>query len=160
MPSLFEPLVRRCAVLALSLLCAVLGCALSVSSQTPAEPVPSNWLHDGKLVAEEYNFSLDSPNPNSQWSYTRLNDIEGSKATAFVVEASKDTKFFVAVWDMRSSVGSDSTKTFVYHFVSGMKESMPKDWRIDDAKIDPSAFPLKDSLKIKIAIHLPNEGTV
>jgi hypothetical protein len=159
-PSLSEPLVRRCAALALSLICAVQGCALSVSAQTPPQAVPSNWLRDGKLVAEEYNFSLDSPNPDSQWSYTRLADIQGSKATAFIVEVSTDTKFFVAVWDKGSRMDSDSTRTFVHNFVDGMQESMPKDWRIDDAKIEPSAFPLKDSLKIKIAIHPSNEATV
>jgi hypothetical protein len=139
-----------------ALVCAVLGCALSVCSQTPPEPVPSNWLRDGKLVAEEYNFSIDSPSPNSHWSYSRLADIEGSKATAFTVEDSIDTKFAVVVWDKSSSTDSGTTKSLV----DGMEKSMPKEWRIDDAKIEPSAFPLKDSSKLKITIHTPDQATV
>jgi hypothetical protein len=134
------------------LVCAVLGCALSLLSQTPAEPVPSNWLRNGKLVAEEYNFSIDSPSTNSHWSYSRLPDIEGSKATALTVEASTGTKFAVVVWDKSSG----STKSLV----DGMLKSMPKEWRIDDAKIEPFPFPMLDSSKLKITIHPPNEATV
>jgi hypothetical protein len=165
LPSLSVPLVvekrkSKVLVLALSLISAALGCVLSVFSQTPPEPVPFTWLRDGKLVAEEYNFSIDSLAPTSHWSYSRLADIEGSKATAFIVEVSTDTKFFVMVWDKSSRMDSDSTKHFVHDFVNGMQESIPKDWRIDDARSEPSAYPLKDSLKITITIHPPNEATM
>ena len=110
MPSLSGPLARRCAALTLFLIFVALSFSPSVSSQTPPEPVPSKWLHNGKLVAEKYNFSINFPTPNSQWSYSRLADIDGSKATAFIVEASKDSRFFVAVWDQPSSIDSDLTR--------------------------------------------------
>jgi len=37
---------------------------------------------------------------------------------------------------------------------------MPKDWRVDDAKIEPSEFPLKNSSKLTLTINLPNEVTL
>jgi hypothetical protein len=160
MLSLSSPLFRRFSAAALSLICIVLLCGTPASPQTPSQPVPPTWLHDRKIVAPAYNFSLSSPSPDSQWSYARLADVEGSKATAFVVQAAPDTRFVVAVWDMPSSGDSSDTKKFVDNFGSGMKESMPKNWQIDDPTIEKTDFPLKDSLRIKIAIHRLNEATV
>jgi hypothetical protein len=153
MPSLSDALVCRRAMTALSLICAVVGCAPLASSQTAPQPVPSNWLSDGRLIAKDYNFSLDSPNPNANWTYTRLADIDGSKATAFVVESPKEGRFVVGIWDVASSVDSGITKKLVDSFTDGMKKTMPKDWQIDDAVIESSDVPLKNSLKISIAIH-------
>jgi hypothetical protein len=134
--------------------CAVLGCALSLFSETATEPVPPKWLHDGKLIAEDFSFSIDSPNPDSRWTFTRLPDIQGSKQAAFIVEPSTDTKYLITVSDKGGYMGS--TKSFIVE----MQKSMPKDWRVDRAKIEPSALPLKDSSKLTITIHLPNEATL
>jgi len=128
----------------------------SLFSQTTPEPVPSKWLHDGKLVVDDFNFTVDTPNPDAQWSYVRLPDIQGAKAAAFVVAPSTDKKLVIVVWDKTGSMGSGSTKDFV----DGMTKSMPKDWQIADAKIEPSAFPLKDSSKFTVTVHLPNEQTL
>ncbi len=121
-----------------------------------AAPVPSAWLHNGKLAVEDFNFSIESPSSDSHWTYTRLPDVEGKKETAFIVDTSTSTRFMVIVWDKSGSMGSDSTR----EFVAGMQKSMPKDWRVDDAKIEASEFPLKDSSKLTITIHLSNEVTL
>lgn len=138
-----------------SVVLAFFGVVLAAAAQN-AEPVPSKWLHDGKLVADDFNFSVATPTPNSEWSYVRLPDIQGSKARAFIVAPSTDTKFAIIVWDKTGSMDSGSTKTFV----DGMMESMPKDWRVTDAKIEPSSFPLKNSSKLSATIRLPDERTL
>ena len=151
--------IRRAVGWLLELSLLVVGSALGVPSlfsQTAAEPVPAKWLRDGRLATEEFNFSIESPSPNSQWTYLSLPDIQGGKETAFIVDASTDTKFTVLVWDKSGSMNASSTKDFV----EGMQKSMPKDWRVEDAKIESSAFPMKDSSKITITIHLPNGDTL
>jgi len=41
-----------------------------------------------------------------------------------------------------------------------MTKSLPKGCRIEDVKIEPSSFPLKNSSKFKVRILLPNESTL
>jgi hypothetical protein len=79
------------------------------------EAVPSKWLRDGKLVVEEFNFSISSPNPDSEWMYTQLDEVKGSKATAFFVSASTQTRFGVLVWDKEFKLDSSTNtrKAFV-----------------------------------------------
>lgn len=134
----------------------LLAVELIAFAQQSTEPVPSKWLHDGKLVVDDFNFSVATPTPNSEWSYVSLPDIQGSKARAFIVAPSTDTKFAIVVWDKTGSMDSGSTKTFV----DGMTKSMPKDWRVTDAKIEPSSFPLKNSSKLFVTVRLPDERTL
>jgi hypothetical protein len=37
--------------------------------QAGSKPVPAKWLHDGRLVVPEFNFSINSPSPDPKWSY-------------------------------------------------------------------------------------------
>jgi hypothetical protein len=117
--------VAHWVVLAFPLICAVLGCTLSVFSQTPSKPVPSEWLREGKLVAEEFNFSINSPNPNARWSYSRLPDIRGSECTNFSVETSKDTEFLITVVDMDSTNFGKRDSGDTGQLIDGMLESFP-----------------------------------
>jgi hypothetical protein len=148
--------VCRGAVLALPLLCAVLGSAIPFFSQTPLEPVPSKWLREGKLVAEDFNFSIASPNPDAQWTYKQDTASNGVKRTTFFVQDSTDARFAVIVVDSEDHFDSGNTKKFV----DGMQRTMPKDWRIEDTKIEPSSFPWKGSSKVKVTLRLPNQAAL
>jgi hypothetical protein len=118
-------------------------------AQTTTAPVPAKWLRDGKLFVEDLNFSIEAPNPDSKWTYSPQPDVQGKKATAFLVDASADSKFMALVWDQVGRFSSTDTK----QFIDGMRKTMPKDWSVDDAKFEPSAFPLKDSMKLTITLH-------
>jgi hypothetical protein len=148
--------VERRAILVLLIFCTLLGCPFALFSQITTQPVPSKWLHEGKLTPEGFNFSIDSPDPDSEWSYAYLPDYQGSKWTLFTVDMSLGSRFAITVLDMRGEMGPESTRKFVH----GFQESMPKDWRVGDANIEPSAYPLKDSSKFKIEIHLPNDSVL
>jgi hypothetical protein len=128
----------------------------SAFAHSALEPIPSEWLHDGKLVAEDFNFSIDSPSPDSHWLYSRLPDINGRKGIGFIVEASPDTDVEIVVWDNSRGMESLGTKDFV----DEIQKSNPKGWRVDEARIEPSAFPLKNSSKFKFTVHLPSEKTL
>jgi hypothetical protein len=65
-------------MLVLLVFCTLLGCPFTVFSQITAQPVPSKWLREGKLIPEGFNFSIDSPDPDSEWSYAYLPDYQGS----------------------------------------------------------------------------------
>jgi hypothetical protein len=122
-----------------------------LSGQPPMQPVPAKWLHDGKLVVEELNFSIQTPSPGSKWTYYE-STIKGLKGTLFLVVTSVDTKFSVLVADEADTMNEYNTK----RFVNGFKESIPKDWVVDEAILEPSAFPLKGSSKLTITMRLPN----
>ena len=147
--------VLRAPVLSALMLFALLGSAFPLYSQTTTQPVPSTWFHDGKLVPEQFGFSIESPSPNSQWSYSPFPDLEGSKQTIFIVEDA-GKKFAITAWDKIGYMGSGSTDTFV----KGMQKSMPKNWRVEGVKIERSDFPIKGSSKVKAEINLPNSSTL
>jgi hypothetical protein len=142
------------ALLVLLSVSAVLVWTNLLFSQTATQPVPSTWLHDGKLTVEQFNFSIDSPTPDSQWSYTALPDVGGGKRTAFIVEVA-DKKFMIVVWDKSNWDPVDKNK-----FVREMQESLPRDWRVQGARIEPSDFPLMGSSKLKAKISLPDFSTL
>jgi hypothetical protein len=134
----------------------MLGVPCWVFCQTASEPIPAKWLHGGHLVVPEFNFSMDSPNPDSKWSYRELPDIEGIKATAFIVDASAENNYMVVVWERGGRMDSASTKSFI----NGMQKSLPKDWQIGDVHIEPTAVPMSDSAKFKVTLHLPSDSTL
>lgn len=117
-------------------------------AQSALEPIPPAWLHGKKLVAEEFNFSIESPNPDSHWFYAR---DPSTKSTAFDVD-STDTNFGIVIWD--KSLDSLAIR----NFLDAMRQQMPKESRAGDITVEPSAFPLKDSLRIKTTTHLPKDA--
>ncbi|HLX00318.1 MAG TPA: hypothetical protein VKR82_16885 [Candidatus Acidoferrales bacterium] len=155
LPTIGKTIERR-AMLVLLVFCTLLGCPFTVFSQITAQPVPSKWLREGKLIPEGFNFSIDSPDPDSEWSYAYLPDYQGSKWTLFTVDMSMGRRFAITVLDKSGEMGPESTRKFVH----GFQESMPKDWSVGEANIEPSAFPLKDSSRFKIEIHLPNDSVL
>ena len=146
---------RRAAMFLVLTVLIFLGFAFPLYSQTTTQSVPSTWLHDGKLIPEQFNFTIESPSPSSRWSYTPLPDLEGSKQTAFIVEET-GKKFVIVVWDKSGYMGTGSTDKFV----KGMQRSMPKDWRVEGATIEQSDFPVKGSSRIKTKIKLPDFSTL
>jgi hypothetical protein len=124
-------------------------------AQTTATPVPAKWLRDGKLFVEELAFSIDTPNSDSKWTFAPQPDVQAKKAVAFLVDASADAKFLVLVWDQVGGFGSSETK----QLIDGMRKTM-KNWSVDDVKLEPSAFPLKDSMKLTMALHSNADSSV
>lgn len=121
-------------------------------SQT-ATPIPPEWLHDGRIVVPDLNFSIASPNPEWHWSYKTLSTAE-DKSTAFIAEVAPDTKYVVMVMDRGGS--SESTKKFA----EGMQKSLPKGWQITDVQSEPTSVPIAGSSKLRVTIHLPDDSTV
>jgi hypothetical protein len=153
--AIYDDAVRLFAVLSVLAALVFLATAPSLYSQTTAQPIPSTWLHDGKLVPEQFDFSIESPTSTASWSYTSLPDLEGSKQTAFMVEESGQ-KFMIVVWDKSGYIGTGSKDKFV----TSMRKSMPKDWRVGDVKIEQSDFPVKGSSKIRAELSLPDFSTL
>jgi hypothetical protein len=119
-------------------------------------PVPKRWLHDGRLVVSEFNFSIDSPSPDSKWSYKGdLPKVDGNGSTAFIAEAGEGIRYVVLVTE---NVGK-MTSTTPDQFAIGMRKTLPKDWQIRDSRLEASDVPLKDSRKFKVTIELPNGST-
>jgi hypothetical protein len=71
------------------LIVAVATCVVSgfLLGQATPKPVPEEWLRDGKLVVPEFNFSVNSPSPQSRWTYTEMN-TRGKSSTAFYAATS------------------------------------------------------------------------
>lgn len=120
--------------------------------QAEMEPVPSQWLHDGKLVVEQLKFSIDSPSFDAKWTY-KQSTAKGRKVTSFVAAEPSGSNFVLAVMDGTGNMDGGQ-------FFDGIKGSVPKEWRMDDEKLEPSVFPLKGSSKFSMTLHLPNEMSV
>ena len=124
--------------------------------QPGVKPVPAKWLHDGRLVVPELNFSIKSPTSDAKWSYKDdLPKVEGSGSTVFFVQLSDGTKFVVNVLENSSKLESTNGD----QFIAGMRRTFPKDWQIRDNRLEVSDVPLKDSRKFKVTIGLPNGST-
>lgn len=135
---------------------AFLAIPFSLFCQPGVKPVPATWLHDGRLVIPELNFSINSPTPDAKCSYTGdLPKADGKGSTAFVVELGDRSKFVVNVFENSSKMESTSGDQF---FI-GMKKTFPKDWEMKDSRFEVSDVPLKDSRKFEVAIGLPNGST-
>ena len=135
----------------------ILGAACLFCQVASVEPVPAKWLHDGKLVVQEDNFSISSPSPDPRWSYSQ-STVQGKQQTTFIVDASSETQFAVIVSNQFGGFDSDSQNT--KSFVNGFQNSVPKGWRVDRVIIEPSTFPVERSSQLTMTIHLPNESTV
>jgi hypothetical protein len=135
---------------------ALLLISSSLFSQPGVKPVPEKWLHDGRLVVPELNFSINTPTSDAKWSYTGdLPKVNGNGSTAFIVELGDHSKFVVNVLENSSKMTSTSGDEFIV----GMKKTFPKDWQIQDSRFEVSDVPLKDSRKFKVTIGLPNGST-
>jgi len=140
-----------------SLAVALIGVVpFAIFSQTSSQPIPTKWQHDGRLVVPEFNFSLGSPNPDASWTYQQLPDIEGSKATAFIVAATKDENYAMVVMEKGGRMDSASTKKFI----GGMQKSLPKNWQVADAQMEPTSVPTPESTKFRVRLTLPGDSTL
>ena len=138
-------------------LLAVLACPLWASFQTASKAVPAGWLHNGRLVVPELNFSVDTPTSNARWSYQEVANVQGSKATLFLVNASPDEDYIVTVLEKQSrALNAKDTKSFV----DGMLKSLPKDWRVRNVQIGPTDAQVRNSSRFAVTIRLPDESTV
>jgi hypothetical protein len=128
----------------------------SLFCQPGMKPVPANWLHDGRLVVPDLNFSINSPTSDAKWSYTGdLPKVDGNGSTAFILELGDHSKFVVNVIEKSSRMESTNGDQFMI----GMKKTLPKDWQIQGSRFEVSDVPLKDSRKFKVTIGLPNGST-
>ena len=123
-----------------------------------AKPVPSKWVHEGRLVVTQYNFSVGSPDPDSQWCYLDLPSIQGFKTTGFVVDSSANERFLVVVWES-SSEGRLDDPSNKERFVERLRSGLPKGWAaIGEPQIEPTDVPVSGSSKVRTAIRLPGDG--
>lgn len=132
---------------------AVLSISHCLLCQTAPSPLPPKWLHDGHPVVPELNFSINSPRPDSQWSYQVFPKVDGYAATAFIVDAAADAKYMLMVLNTYGSKGSWNTKTFSEH----MQRSLPKDWQLLSVQAESTDIPLKGSTEFKATLRLPND---
>lgn len=118
----------------------------------PTKAVPPEWLHSGRLVVPEYNFSISSPNPDSQWTYVQLS---GRNSTTFLAQIPDGTKYALVVGETTGRMESGG----VNEFVEGMKKTLPKDWQVFDANMEPTNVPVRDAVKYKARLGLPGGTT-
>lgn len=109
----------------------------SLFCQSSGDPVPAKWLHNGRLVVPEFNFSINSPRPNSHWKYRQVPNIQGQKATAFIVDPSPEGTYLIIIVNIRTD--TSATK----NFINELQTSLPKDWQAQDARMEASAIPKK-----------------
>jgi hypothetical protein len=122
--------------------------------QSTGDPVPAKWLHAGRLVVPDFNFSINSPRPNSRWTYRQVPNIQGQKATAFVVDPSPEGTYLIIIVNTRTD--TSATK----NFMNDLKTTLPKDWQAQDAHIEASAFPKKDSVKFAMTLRRPDQPPI
>jgi len=137
---------------------AVLAIAVpfSLICQPSTKPVPTKWLHDGRLVVPELDFSINSPTSDAKWSYTGdLPKVDGGASTAFVVELADGSRFAVNVIEESRKMETTSGDQFII----GMRKTLPKNWQIQDSRFEVSNIPQKDSRRFKVTISLPNGST-
>jgi hypothetical protein len=135
---------------------ALFSISFSLFCQPSAKPVPEKWLHDGRLVVPELNFSINSPTSAAKWTYTGdLPNVNGNGSTAFIVELGDRSKFVVNVIENSSKMVSTDGDQFII----GMKKTLPQDWQIRDSSFEVSDTPLKDSRKFKVTVGLPKGST-
>ncbi|MCX6641590.1 MAG: hypothetical protein NTW14_14080 [bacterium] len=126
--------------------------------QTVEQNVPQEWLHEGRLIVPDYNFSVASPSVDCQWSYQELGKIEGGKSTAFFGKNPTGDIYVVTVWEKqsRNNISENDTK----EFVDGMMKSLPADWHVRNVDIKPVEIPLKNSTKILTTIDISNDSKI
>jgi hypothetical protein len=142
--------------LVLNIAIAVLSLPLSLLCQTPTKPVPAKWLHDGRLVVPELNFSIGSPTGEAKWfDKDDLAKVDGTGATAFVVDLGDGSRYSVMVLENSGKMGpADSDQ-----FINGMRKTLPKDWQIQDHHFEASNVPTQNSEKFRVTIGLTNRST-
>src|SRR5215216_5748801 len=101
---------------------ALLSLPNHASSQEASKPIPPEWLWDGRVVVQDFNFSIGSPNPEWHWTYQQF--PAPNDAVAFIAEVAPDTKYLVMV--MKGGEGFSDTK----RFTDGMQRKLPTGWQI------------------------------
>lgn len=124
--------------------------------QTAPKPVPAKWLRDGKLVVPEFNFSINSPSPQSRWTYTEMN-ARGKSLTAFYATTPDKEQFMVFATE---EWGGIDRQKFLDGFVGGLRRTIPNDWNIVDTNYYDSSFPENGSTRFLFKIRLGNGATV
>src|ERR1035441_4723993 len=77
-------------------------------------PIPNRWLHGGQIVVPEFNFSINSPNPDSQWSYsTNLPKVDGSVVTAFFADAGTDKRYSLMILERSGRMNPAGAREFI-----------------------------------------------
>ena len=131
---------------------ALLAIPCCMFCQAAAKPIPPEWLRDGRVVVQDLNFLIASPNPEWHWSYQQFTDPD--KETAFIAEVAPDTKYVLMVMDRGGKF--EGTKKFA----DGMQRSLPKGWQIKDVQLEATDVPTTGASKLKIKIQLPDESTL
>lgn len=126
------------------------------------KPVPAAWVHRGNLVVSSLNFSI-ATTPDSHWFYRDdFPDLEGHKATPFILDRPDQDRFTVLVWDFASSKGlGDPTEQ--KGFINGMKKgkNLPKGWHfVGTPQFKPSSSPVAGSWKVKTTIQTGASGVL
>jgi len=116
-------------------------------------PVPGEWLHDGRLMVSEFNFSINSL--EARWLYRRLPDVRGHSATQFAAEVSGES-YLLIVLEEGGRMDAQQTKSFV----EGMQRSLPQGWKAGDVLMEPTNTPVPDSIKFRATLHVPGDETV
>jgi hypothetical protein len=132
---------------------------LVFSGQGDGTPVPTELLHNGRLIVPELNFAVGSTDTGSHWSMKALK-TQGAKTTAFSVDSSADEQFTVIVSETGTTggLGSPSQKKA---FVEHMQKSLPAGWRVDpNPTIEETSVPLNGSWKIRATLYLPNDSVL
>ena len=87
-------------LLAINIAVTVVSIQFSLLCQTGTKPVPEKWLRDGRLLVPDFNFSIQSPTNQAKWSYKDdLPKVNGSGATAFLVDVGDGSKYSVMVME-------------------------------------------------------------
>ena len=125
--------------------------------QNAGTPVPPNWLQDGRLVVPDFNFSVASPVPDSQWSYQQVPPIQGFKTTAFIAATPNKDRYLLIIWE--SNAGRIDDPASKRRFIEGLRTTLPRGWEAtDDPTIELSTVPVGGSWKVKTTIRRPADG--
>ena len=130
----------------------LLACTFAALCQDAAKPIPAEWLHDGRLVVAQLNFSVSSP-PNVQWSYS-VGPYNGSKVTTLTgIDASNVTvmPYIVVVVDRQfADLGSRKS------FVEEMQKGLPG-WKVQDVQYEQTDIPISGSARFRTKWDAPGE---
>jgi hypothetical protein len=124
--------------------------------QATPKPVPEEWLRDGKLVVPEFNFNVNSPSPQSRWTYTEMN-TRGKSSTAFYAATSDVDQFIVFASE---AGGGIDRQQYLDGYVGGLRQSFPKNWNIEDTNYYESDFPETGSTRFLVKIRSKNGTTI